>query len=245
MRQAFLHADGAALNRLLSDSWKVVHVNGREQSKAQFIESLQSGRARFLSIQIDEPEVRLFGDTAVVIARWSNPIEVKGERVQGQDRVTSVWVREAGRWRAVSDQAAYIEGFAPSPTASSAASASSDEQEILRIEKAIQDEWLKHNVSGVAEFIGDDVQYWSFRGARRGKADLLRNVAQNGEATTQVEDPQVRVFGDSAIYSAKITDAGTDGSGASFKATTMVTSVFVRRNGRWQMVQDHESLIQK
>jgi hypothetical protein len=37
---------------LLADDYKVVHVNGREQTKTQFIESLESGRAKFLSIDV-------------------------------------------------------------------------------------------------------------------------------------------------------------------------------------------------
>jgi uncharacterized protein (TIGR02246 family) len=249
MRQAFLHADGSALDRLLSDSWKVVHVNGRLQSKAQFIESLKSGRAKFLSIAIDQPEVRVYGGTAIVTARWSNSIEFKGERTSGNDRVTTVWMREGQSWRDIADHASFIEESADKPVSpgtskgADAANANSgrDEAEVLRLEKTLQDAWLKHDVAAVSAIVADDLQYWSFKGSRRGKADLLKNVAQNGEATTQVDDPQVRVFGDTAIYTAKITDAGEDANGMAFKATTMVTTVFVRRNGKWQMVQDHES----
>jgi uncharacterized protein YcsI (UPF0317 family) len=52
LRQAYLQANVPVLQRLLADDYKVVHVNGREQTKTQFIESLESGRAKFLSIDV-------------------------------------------------------------------------------------------------------------------------------------------------------------------------------------------------
>lgn len=91
--------------------------------------------------------------------------------------------------------------------------------------------------------VADDLEYWSLKGKRRNKSDLLKLVAQDGEGTTTVADPQVRVFGDTAIYTARITDLGKDEKGATAEATTMVTTVFLRRNGKWQMVQDHDSLV--
>ncbi len=240
LRQAFVHADVTTLQRLLADEFKVVHVNGRQQNKAQFIEALQSGRAKFLSAEADEMEVRDFGDTAIVIARWTNTIEFKGQRNHGRDRVTDVWIRRPAGWQLVSSQAAFLEEAQASP---SPAAAGEDEKEILRLQKLLQDAWLKHDVATVSGIVADDLGYWSFKGSRRGKSDLLKIVAQNGEASTTVADPQVRVFGDTAIYTARITDSGKDEKGTPFEATTLVTTVFLRRSGQWQMVQDHESLV--
>jgi len=60
-----------------------------------------------------------------------------------------------------------------------------------------------------------------------------------------VEDPMVRVFGDAAVYTARIIDTGKHANGASFSVASCVTNVFVRRNGKWQIVAEHESLAQK
>ena len=242
LRQAYLKADVAALNELLADEFRVVHVNGREQNKAQFIEALQSGRAKFLSIEMDELEVRDFGNTAVAIARWTNTVEFKGQQNHGTDRVTDVWLKQPAGWRLVSAHASFLEEATPAATGHNALD---DEKEILRLEKLLQEAWLKHDTATVGSVVADDLEYWSFKGARRAKGDLLKMVAQNGEATTSVDDPRVRVFGDMAIYTARITDRGKDQQGAPFEATTAVTSIFVRREGKWQMVQDHESVIQK
>jgi uncharacterized protein (TIGR02246 family) len=239
LRQAFLQADVPVLQRLLADEYKVVHVNGRQQNKAQFIESLESGRAKFLSAKVDEMEVRDFGDTAVAIARWTNTIEFKGERHHGQDRVTDVWMKRPAGWQVVTSQAAFLEDSqaVPSPAAAD------DEKEILRMEKVIVDAWLRHDTAAVSGVVADDFESWSFKGKRRGKAELLKAVEKNSEEATRVDDQRVRVFGDAAVYTARVTDSAKDKKGASFEATTVVTAVFLRREGKWQMVQNHDSLV--
>jgi ketosteroid isomerase-like protein len=239
LRQAFLHADAAALNRMLADDWRTVHVNGRQQNKTQFIESLTSGRAKFLSIEIDEKEVRVYGETAVETARWTNTVEFKGQRNNGQDRVTRVWVKRPEGWRVVTEQAAFIEP-APTPAVPSA-----DEKEILRLEEVIKEAWLKHDGATISSVYADDFQSWSFKGMRRGKADLLKAVASNGESDTKVEEPSVRVVGDAAIYTTRIVDSGRNNKGEPFSVTTCLTSVFTRRNGKWQVVAEHQSKVDR
>lgn len=68
--------------------------------------------------------------------------------------------------------------------------------------------WLKHDVTVISPVIADDMQAWSFKGARRGKAELLRAVEKSEESDTKVEEPVVRVFGDAAVYTARVIDTG-------------------------------------
>ena len=68
-------------------------------------------------------------------------------------------------------------------------------------------------------------------------------MAQNEEADTKVEDPLVRIYGDAAVYTARIIDSGKHSDGQAFIAKTCVTTVFIRRNGKWQMVADHETVL--
>jgi ketosteroid isomerase-like protein len=243
LRQAFLQHDAAALNRLLADDWKVIHVNGREQTKAQFIDAIQSGRAKFLSIELDQQEMRLYGDTAIITARWTNTIEFKGQQSHGQDRVTRVWVKQPAGWRAVTEQAVYLEEAKPAVTSSQ--SPSSDEKEILRLTEIINAAWLKHDVATISPLIADDMQAWSFKGGRRGKADLLHSVEKSDENDTKVEEPVVRVFGDAAVYTARIIDSGKRANGESYSLTSVLTTTWARRAGKWQIVAQHQSIVQK
>lgn len=118
-----------------------------------------------------------------------------------------------------------------------------DRDEILRIEKLIVDAWLKHDTAAVSAVVADDFESWSFKGKRRGKAELLKAVENNKELATKVDDERVRVFGDAAVYTARVTDTAKDKDGAPFEATTVVTALFLRREGKWQLVQNHDSLV--
>lgn len=121
--------------------------------------------------------------------------------------------------------------------------ASVDEKEILRLENALNAAWLKHDTVTISAIVADDFQSWSFKGARRNKADLLRAVERSEESDTKVEDPVVRVYGDTAIYTARIIDTGKRANGEAFTAKTCITSVLIRRNNKWQIVAAHETML--
>jgi uncharacterized protein (TIGR02246 family) len=109
LREAWLRGDTSTLERLLADDWKIIHTNGREQTKAQFIDAIKSGRVKFKSMEFDEVEVRVYGDAAVVTARSTNRIEFRGQESSGQVRVTRVYVRRREGWCVVNEQASRIE----------------------------------------------------------------------------------------------------------------------------------------
>lgn len=109
IRQAIVHADTAALDRLLVDEWIVTHTNGRQQTKTQFIEAFRSGRVRFEQMDLDDVKIRVFGKTAVLTARITDKVVFKGEAAQGQVRITSIYVKRRGQWRNLAVQATRIE----------------------------------------------------------------------------------------------------------------------------------------
>ncbi|HYX29918.1 MAG TPA: nuclear transport factor 2 family protein [Pyrinomonadaceae bacterium] len=122
------------------------------------------------------------------------------------------------------------------------ASRTPDETAILQIEETIVKAWLKHDISTIGPLIADDFHYWSPKGERRGKVELLRSATNTEEFDTKVEDAQVKVYGDAAVYTGRITDRGTH-DGKPYSVTTCVTDFFVLRDGKWQMVASAEQLV--
>ncbi len=55
-----------------------------------------------------------------------------------------------------------------------AADNSRDEQEILRLHHAMIEAWQKNDIVTLNAIIGDDFQFWSFKGERRNNTDLLK-----------------------------------------------------------------------
>jgi uncharacterized protein (TIGR02246 family) len=127
--------------------------------------------------------------------------------------------------------------------------ASSDTKEILRLQNAFVQAWGKNDQSTLNSIVADDFQYWSFKGTRLHKADLLRLVEKSShsgdtDSNTRIEDPLVRIFGDTALFTALIIDFGKHANGEQFSEKSYVTVVYVRRDAKWQMVFDHDSPIQ-
>lgn len=118
-----------------------------------------------------------------------------------------------------------------------------DKEEILRLEEVQAKAWLKHDWATISPMIADDFQYWSFKGIRRNKDDLRRTLEQSREGDTKIEDPEVRVYGDAAVFTARILDTEKLPNGQTHAEKTCVTDVFVRRAGKWLLVAGQETLV--
>jgi ketosteroid isomerase-like protein len=117
---ATLHGDSAALRHLLADEYRYVSSNGRVFDKEEALAWTQSPAYRLDSGRSDEVLVRVFGDAAVVVGRWTATGTNDGTAFHDVDRYTSVYVRRGGRWQIVSDHVSSIaaRAAAPGPAAS-------------------------------------------------------------------------------------------------------------------------------
>lgn len=105
---AMVQVDAAALAGLLADDLTYTHSNGVVENKAQFLESLSSGRLRYLSIEPSEVVVRVYGDTAILTGRSTMKVKTGEQETTLPIRFTDVWVRQAGRWRMAAWQSTRI-----------------------------------------------------------------------------------------------------------------------------------------
>ncbi|MBN2336251.1 nuclear transport factor 2 family protein [Candidatus Bathyarchaeota archaeon] len=86
----------------------MIRPDGSVFGKAEALRDYQP-RVRYWELaESDDYRIRVYGDTAVVIGRWTARGVNRGERFDYQARYTSVWVREGGFWRMVSDQSTEI-----------------------------------------------------------------------------------------------------------------------------------------
>jgi Domain of unknown function (DUF4440) len=96
---AMIAADAAVLDELFDDRAIYTHSSGTTDSKAQYIESLTSGRLKYHSIERSGQEITMYENTAVVKVGTKLQItNAGGDRtITGQG--TCVWIREGGPWR--------------------------------------------------------------------------------------------------------------------------------------------------
>src|SRR4029077_2430947 len=97
--QAQIHADATALDRIYAADFIGVGPSGRVRTKPQVISDFTSGDLKFQSINTDDVQVRVYGNTAVETGRSTMIGEDKGQTVPRDTRFTRVWVKheEGGR----------------------------------------------------------------------------------------------------------------------------------------------------
>lgn len=99
---AMTNVDFAALDTLLADDLLYTHTSGLSETKSAFLESLRSGRLRYVSIKPTELQVTPLGPDAAVVTGRSRMRLSSGTEVRDFDiRFTDVLVRHGRRWRTV------------------------------------------------------------------------------------------------------------------------------------------------
>src|SRR6266550_5875480 len=111
------------------------------------------------------------------------------------------------------------------------------EQEIRRLER----EWFESYVRGdrvtFDRIVADDVVMTYGNGKVGNKSEAIAEIKAPADASYSLtsDDVQVRVYGDTAIVTGRVTEKGTF-NGRSLNSQSRYTDVWVRRNGRWQVV---------
>ena len=101
---AHLGLDVDALERLMAPDYFRVGDGGEILDREAILASMRSGDRGWDEARSDEHDVRVYGDTAVVVGRWRARGVNAGRPFDYAARYVSVWVRRDGGWRMVSDQ---------------------------------------------------------------------------------------------------------------------------------------------
>lgn len=104
-----MELDRDTIEAILSDDWTVIDPTGRVLTKADAIrEGFESGTRKIESGAIDEVQVRLFNNVAVVTGRTIAEGSYEGTNVSVKLRFTDVCVRRGDGWQVVASQATLI-----------------------------------------------------------------------------------------------------------------------------------------
>ena len=90
-----------AIGRYMADDWTIVGSDGRVGDKASFLALVQSGDLTHDVMESHELHVRVYGETAVVMARGVSGGQYRGQPFRDIERVSCVFVKQAGEWRCV------------------------------------------------------------------------------------------------------------------------------------------------
>ena len=104
---AVVKKDRAALERIMADDYSYTESNGSVLNKTQEIAETMSDDAKWNSAKLDDVNVRVFGDVAIVTGRVTLEGAQKGY-VSGPRRFTDVFVKRAAGWQVVAGEATLI-----------------------------------------------------------------------------------------------------------------------------------------
>lgn len=100
--------DADTLDRLCAPDYTFVNPAGQVWTKAHYLELMRSGDLKADSYSRDEETIHVYRNTAVVIFRSTARGTLKGQSFSSQRRVTTVLMKEDGRWRAIARQSTPI-----------------------------------------------------------------------------------------------------------------------------------------
>jgi ketosteroid isomerase-like protein len=105
-RQAQLAGDVATMDKLLSDDYIGISMNGQVHTKAQQLERLRTRRVALTKLDLSEMKVKLIGSIAIVTSRAEVEGTSDGVSVRGIYRYTRVYQRlPSGAWKITSFEA--------------------------------------------------------------------------------------------------------------------------------------------
>jgi len=105
---------------------------------------------------------------------------------------------------------------------------------------------LKADVAFLERVLHQDYVHQDWRGTAENRSQYLEN-RKTGRLAYEVlewDEVKVRVYGDTAIVTGHSSAKGKDQQGA-FDNQRRFTLVFLRRDGRWQLVRSHATPIKK
>jgi len=129
---------------------------------------------------------------------------------------------------------AFIACFA---SAVALASPADDEKAVARLDVEYQAAVKRNDADAMARILADDMVLVTGRGALYTRADLIEG-ARKASVTWEQQDEvpgtqKVRVWGDTAVVTAKLWLKGSDGQGT-FDYQLWFSDTYVRIGGRWR-----------
>lgn len=107
---ALVKRDFPALERYMATDSIHIESSGKLTTFAEFMKSYRADTGTFTTFAIDDSQVRLNGDIAVVTGTYHNRIRTGGKLQPTKiARFTRVWIRRDGEWKMWSHQATAVQ----------------------------------------------------------------------------------------------------------------------------------------
>ena len=116
-------------------------------------------------------------------------------------------------------------------------------EEVERAERDWMDAAFRKDLAACERYLAAEFTMVTSRGSLTDRAQWLTNLRDNSRRSEppQFPDMVVRVYGDAAVVTARALNPGATFAGQAWSPENYITDVWVRRDGRWQVVRRHSS----
>lgn len=94
--EAICKGDVESLRNMLSDNLVYIHGNGLTEGKAEYVERISAGRARYGRIDVEYLTQQVRGTNAILVGNVTMEIDTAENRLKIQNRFLALWVNEDG-----------------------------------------------------------------------------------------------------------------------------------------------------
>lgn len=106
--QAIVRKDRAAIEANMADDFRQIDGRGNVETKASFVAGLVSPDLVIDPYTVEDFDVRVYGDTALLSGRTRMTGRYQGEAFSSHYRYIDIYVRRDGAWKIVSVQISRI-----------------------------------------------------------------------------------------------------------------------------------------
>ena len=93
------------LDQLLDDSYTAIHISGYQQSKAEWLAQIDSGRMSYDAVEEESAVVEIKGETAVLTAHARVTATIYGTHRTWPLKSVTRYARRNGTWKPVHSRA--------------------------------------------------------------------------------------------------------------------------------------------
>lgn len=238
--KAMLKGDVSFQERILAPEYISYRADGSSINGAQAIEEGKKEKAaptfKSIASSSNDVKVKVFGNLAVVTGSWESTLssmETDAAPRNYRGYYTSVYEKRAGRWLLVSEHATE-KRHTPEELEPELRKASDD------FDKALETK----NGAMFEKLLTDDFTHTSVSGQMTNKKEGMAHMTSPDLVFTsnKADDKKFRIYRNSAVETGRYTATGTN-KGKPFSETGRYTTTWFYKNGKWQMVADHASVI--
>ena len=104
-----LRGDKSAFERYAADAYIETDFNGAVTTRARILDNFLTPPASIKpTLEIQDVQVHVYGDTAAMSSRGIYRAEAKGQKITNSFRTTDVWLRHDGRWQLIASHDSQI-----------------------------------------------------------------------------------------------------------------------------------------